>query len=251
METHAAFRMYFERKRKSSPGFSMRSLALRLKVSPSFLSRTLSGKKPIPADLQVKLAQALDIEPELLSDPRQSQRRSVSTVNPAIEDWAIADSEAIQILRNWYYIPILELTTLENFDGTAQAVSHRLNLSLPSAEVALRELVSLGLLKLEEGRYRKTDSKLRFTSAKSVHLIRKFHDDMMEKSQQELRTGLSDEEFHRRLIAGITVTCSPEAVQAAKRKLSACLHEIANDLTAAPGTEVYHLASQLFPLTRP
>lgn len=223
----------------------MRSLARRLQVSPSFLSRTLSGKKPLPAELQAKLARALDIEPELL-DPNAK----IQVVNQAVEDWVIADDKAIQALRNWYYIPILELTTLRNFDGTAAAIGRRLKLSLPTTEIALRELVSLGLLAVENGRYRKADGKLRFTSAKSIHLIRKFHDEMLEKAQQELRTATSDDDFQKRLIAGITVSSTPEAVQEAKRKLSACLHEIANDLTAEPGTEVYHLATQLFPLTK-
>lgn len=250
MDTHAAFKLYFERKRQSSPGFSLRALARRLKVSPSFISRILSGKKPIPSALREPLARALDIEPELLTSPAPRKRAKPSVVNPEVEGWSLADTAAYQILRNWYYIAILELTTLKDFDGRPETISRRLKLAPQTTDVALRELVGLKLLKLTDGKYSKTDAKLRFTSAKSSHLIRKFHDDLLQKSQQELRTALAEEDFQKRLITGITVSATPESVQAAKRKLAACLHEIANDLTAQPGTDVYHLAAQLFPLTK-
>lgn len=243
----ALLRKYLERKRKSSPGFSIRALAKRLNVSASFLSRVLNGKKPLPPDLLPRLAQALDVEPELLA---AKSKRKVTSVTPAVADWVLADNEATQILRNWYYIPILELTTLAGFDGRMESIARRLNLSIATTEIALRELVGLKLLRVQGQRYQKTHNKLRITSAKSVPLIRKFHDEMLEKSQQELRTAHSEDEFQKRLITGITISANPEKVQAAKRRLADFLHELANDLTSAPGTEVYHLAAQLFPLTK-
>jgi uncharacterized protein (TIGR02147 family) len=147
-------------------------------------------------------------------------------------------------------VPILELTTLSNFDGTAATIARRLNLSLASTEVALRELISLGLITVNEGRFEKTNCKLRITSAKSLAAIRHFHDEMLKKSQAELRGSQSEAEFQNRLITGITVSASPERVQEAKRKLANFLHELADDLAATPGTEVYHLAAQLFPLSK-
>lgn len=244
MKTHHALRMYLERKKKTSPGFSMRSLARRMEVSPSFLSRALNGKKSMPAELQSKLALALDVEPELLNKPTQHH------VTPAVEDWVLTEKDAVKILRNWYYLPLLELTTLQNFDGSSEAIAKRLGLSVEVAEIALRELTSLGLIRWENGRPVKADSKIRFTSSKSVQAFRKFHDDMLEKAQQELRAASTEEEFQQRLITGITLTANEEALQEAKRKLASCLHEIANDLASSPGTEVFHLSAQLFRLSR-
>jgi uncharacterized protein (TIGR02147 family) len=244
-ELHLLLKKYLARKKKSSPGFSLRALAQRLGVSAPFLSRVMNGKKPIPADLLPQLARALDVEPELLAPKKKSK-----TTNAAVAEWALADMQATQILRNWYYIPILELTTLVDFDGKAETVARRLNLSTKTTEVALRELVGLGLLRLEDGRYAKSEQKLRITSSKSLPLIRKFHDEMLEQSQQHLRTALGEEDFQRRLITGITVSASPEKVQEAKQRLADFLHELANDLAADPGTDVYHLSAQLFPITK-
>lgn len=245
MEANRTFKTYFERKKKSSAGFSLRGLARKLGVSASFLSQLINGKKPIPAKLVKPLAKALDIEPEMLSMPKRRVQ-----VRSEVEDWSLAGVDAHKILRNWYYIPILELTTLADFDGSAQSIAERLGLSQTSTAVALRELIGLGLVEIRDGKYAKTDSKLRFTSATTTHLIRKFHDDMLEKGQHALRTAVSDDDFQRRLITGITVSAAPEAIAVAKQKLAAVLHEIANELSAAPGTEVYQLCGLLFPLTQ-
>ncbi len=244
--------MYFERKKKSSAAFSVRSLARRVGVSPSFLSRALNGKKTLPDELLRKLVSALDIEPELLAPaaPKRKAGSKSSEVSSSVEDWEISGVSGLQVLRSWFYLPILELTTLANFDGTAAMIARRLGLLPAEAEAALRELAAMGLLKFADGRYSKVNKKIRFTSAKSTQLIRRFHDEMLEKSQQELRNATSEDDFQRRLIAGITVSASPEGIQAAKRRLAECLHEIANELTETPGTEVYHLAGQLFPLTK-
>ena len=244
---HELLKKYFDRKRKSSPGFSLRALAGRLDVSASFLSRVMSGKKPVPAELLPRLAKALDVEPEMLVPKTPAKKEKAP---PAAADWSIADIEATQILRNWYNVPILELLTLSNFDGSAAAISRRLKLSKATTEIALRELEMMGLIQNKEGRYVKTESRLRFTSSKSTTLIRKFHDEMLEKSQFELRNATTEDEFQNRLITGITISASPEKIQEAKAKLADFLHELANDIISSPGTEVYHLSAQLFPLTK-
>jgi uncharacterized protein (TIGR02147 family) len=243
MKTQKALKHYFDRKKKSSPGFSMRSLARRLEISPSFLSRALNGKKAMPPDLQEKLVAALDVEPELFNKAEPEKIM-------AVEDWQLAEKDSLRILRNWYYIPVMEFTTLENFDGSISEIARRLGLSIQTAEITLRELTDLGLLKIVDGRPVKTNALLKFTSSKTVLAFRKFHDEMLEKSQETLRKATSDEDFQKRLITGITITANDDAIEAAKQKLAACLHEIASDLAAAPGTDVYQLSAQLFPLTR-
>ena len=251
MKTHLALKMYFEKKKQSTPGFSIRSVARLLELSPSFLSRMINGQKPIPLYLLPDLAKILDVEPELLRAPsKRETTRAGQELSSPVDDWTLTDQDSMQVLKKWYYLPILELTTLTNFDGSVQTIAKRLRLSLPVAELAVRDLLSLKLLSRENGRLRKTQEKIRFTSSKSHPLIRKFHEEMLEKGQQELRMSTSEESFEKRLISGITLSASPAAVQAAKKRLSDCLHQIANELTASPGSEVYQLSGLLFPLSK-
>lgn len=236
----------------------MRLLARDLNISVSFLSRVLAGKKAIPYALLLKIQKPLEIESEVFENIRRSHTefleglavpvRGKVQVKTEMEDWELAEKKTLNVLRHWYYLPILEFSTLKRYDGTPASVAKYLGLSTPVVEVALRELVSVGLMKEQEGRFIKTKKKIRWGSSKSVSEIRRFHDQMMSRAQEVLRTRTSADDFEKRLISGITLTTSPKKIKEAKRKLNEILHELANDLIAEDGTEVYHLALQFFPL---
>jgi transcriptional regulator of met regulon len=114
----------------------------------------------------------------------------------------------------------------------------------------VNELLNLGLLSETAGKLKKAEDKLRITSSKPNPLIRKFHEEMLLRSVDLLRHSTTEEDLRRRLISGITITADPTKVQEAKRKLNDFLYELANELLSEPGSEVYHLAAQLFPLTK-
>lgn len=69
MKTHELLNRYVQRK-KSQYGVSMRSLATQLEISPSFLSRVLSGKKSVPYPLLLKMGSVLDIDSEVFESIR-------------------------------------------------------------------------------------------------------------------------------------------------------------------------------------
>jgi uncharacterized protein (TIGR02147 family) len=259
LHTHETLRKYFERKRDFSAAFSLRSLARRVEVSPSFLSRILSGQKPVPYPLLLRLESALDIEPEVFASIRLAHQLEESSAVVArkgkaemitqLADWDLATPEAIGVLRQWYFIPILEFTRLQGYDGKAETIAKYLRLPLPTVEQAVKELTSLKLLVEEDGLLVKTRRKLRIGSGKPNPDIRRYHSAMLERARRELLSA-SPEDFEKRLMTGITLSGTPEKIAKAKQKLAECLHEIANDLISEQGTEVYHLAAQLFPLTK-
>jgi uncharacterized protein (TIGR02147 family) len=260
MLTHEILNKYFQQKKRHAPGFSLRAVAKRLDVSPSFLSRIFSGQRPVPYSLLLKMKSVLDIAPEVFSSLKEAHEVKIDehavpakgkrTVKTALDDWELASQESVKILREWYFLPILQVASLKDFDGHAKSIAGRLGLKESVASRACDELVQLGLLNRKAGLYINANKKLRWDSAKSVEEVRKFHSSMLEQAQKALR---HSEQFERRLITGVTLTTSPEKIAAAKKKLADCLHEIANDLISADesATEVFHLAAQLFPLTGP
>jgi len=259
MQTNEVLKKHLDKKKASQTGYSLRVLARQLDLSPSFLSRVFSGQKPVPYALLLKLGKALDIPYEDLTHLKSSHsvkmeegsvpKKGRAQVNTALESWQLTQKDGFNALKQWFYLPILSFTTLANFDGTKEMIARRLGLSSLTVEVAVRELISSGLLIEEEGRLVATSNKRRWSDSKSLKEIRRFHDQMLEKAQTELRTATKEEEFSKRLITGITLTASPEKIEAAKAKLAECLHDIANELLDDEGTEVYQLACQLFPLT--
>jgi uncharacterized protein (TIGR02147 family) len=263
MTIHLILQKYLQKKQKSQSGFSLRLLAKTLEVSPSFLSRVLSGQKPVPYAMLLKLKSLLDIEAEVFESLRASYDETAtapkaSVKNPAnvkvrvktaVDGWELTEKSSLGALRQWFYLPVLEFLTLKNFDGTTEQIARRLKVSKTAVEIATSEMLSLGLIEIDNGRFRKTAAKLRWGSAKSLKEIRRFHEQMLVRAQETLQSPATDKDFKARLITGITLTANPEKIEAAKRKLSECMHEIANELTGEEGTEVYHLATQLFPLT--
>lgn len=257
METHLILKKHFDKKKRSQAGFSVRVLAKQLELSAPFVSRMLNGQKPVPFAVLLKMEKALDIDSEVFATIKKAHQigesapvRGKAEIETEFKEWDLADKSKFNVLRQWFYVPILEATKLKDYDGTAKQIADRLGLTLTTAEIAIREMVSVGLLQETDGRISKSQEKLRFASSKSLENIRRFHDQMMTRAQKELREATDEAEFQRRLITGITVTTTPEKIEAAKRKLGECLHEIANEMDVKDGTQIYQIAGQLFPLTK-
>ncbi len=252
---------YLERKRKSKHGYSLRILAKAVGKSPSYLSRVLRGQKPLTLDLFEGLAAALDVELETLTLLRDSLKPRVSSENPAgklaekpvsseMLTWQMTDKKQFDVLREWYYLPILEFVTTHLYDGSTSSIAERLGLGRVTVEMAIHEMVQCQLLTVNGARLCKTDEKTRWSSPNSAASIRKFHASMMGRAQLQLQQETSPEAFANRLITGITLTAKQEKIDAARAKLANCLHEIANELIGESGDVVYHLSAQLFPLSR-
>ena len=92
---------------------------------------------------------------------------------------------------------------------------------------------------------------MKFTSHISRSEFRNFHAQMLKKFLRDLPRHSEEREFQKNLVLGISVAVRPEKLEYAKRKLSECLLEVAQELSAGDCTEVYHLSLQLFPLTKP
>ena len=258
---HEILSGHFEKKQKASPGFSMRSLARTLDVSPSFVSRILGGGRSIPYSMLSRLAEALDIDAEIFSKLKNLYLKEGGEISPpkrenlkvktSLADWELPEKAAFLALKQWFYLPLLEMTTLKGFDGSSALIVRRLGLAKETVEVALRELESVGLLKIEDGILRKVARKLRWSTVKFLPAVRAFHDQILAKAQNLLRHDTNPEEHTRRLITGHVIATTPEKIQKAKERLNDFLHELAEDLMdVEEPSEVYSLAAQLIPLTK-
>lgn len=246
--------LYYQRKKRG--GYSLRALARDLSVSPAFVSNVFKGKKKLPRTLFSELSKRLDIDDMAASDLQKQLYTEIQHENPSPGaspsslGWKLADRSSFSALRQWYYVAILELVTCRTFEGSKESLSRKLGVSIQSVDIALRELQSLNLLVQKNGRIEKTNEKIRLSSSKSLQEIRHFHRQMLDKANKELEL-TSDEAFEKRLITGIMISAEPAKIKLAKKMLSEALHEIADFLTAEAGSEVYHLAAQLFPITKP
>lgn len=262
MKSHQILKQYFDRKKELNRAYSLRALARDLRVSASYLSEVFSGQKKISARILKKLEKPLDLDEqtvvslrkmmliESLPDQSLMKEFSNSSKAEAVQTFKPLSSKKYSLLHKWYYVAVLDLMTCHGFRSDVQWISRKLGLLASETIEALEVLERLELIEFKDAVYQKKSNQVRIGAATSQLEIRKFHQQMITKSLNELQYKTQESDFQRRLIAGITLSADPRKIKKAKKKLNDTLHEIAQDLIDGECTEVYQLNFQFFPLTK-
>jgi len=270
-KAHELLKKYFEKKREKNAKFSLRLLASKLKLSPAFVSNVLSGKRELPLpragefarilDMDAfatrKLVRAIVMEQDLDRETMGDINLDPDEVNASLlgelpsEKYLESISKNHSVLDQWYYLPILDLTSCKGFRADPAWIADRLGLKKEVAEMAWKRLVNMGCVTERAGKWRKEEERILFPAARTDPVIQKYHLFLLEKSMDELRNQRSEENFQRRLVMSISVSSNPENLARAKKYLEEALIRAADILNEGPGEEVYHLGVQCFPLTKP
>jgi uncharacterized protein (TIGR02147 family) len=266
---------HWQRKQKTDKKFSLRYLAKKAELSPSYLSKILSGQKPLPLPRLRALATALDLDPvairglertairehagaEEMAENLELEVESNSGISetPPLPDLPSAEYQSAQsqtALGEWYYLPILDLTTCPGFEPSW--IVERLGLRQEIADRAWNNLLELGWVEEIKGNkgksWRKAADKLRFPSSRIDPRIQRHHTKMLQKAAEELAYKKTDEDFRRRLILGASVATNEASYRKAEKYLEEALFKAADILASGRADRVYYLAFQLFPLTKP
>jgi uncharacterized protein (TIGR02147 family) len=254
----------FIRIKKQNPLLSLRGLAKKVDVTPSYLSKIFLAKKNLPLHLVPVIAEVLQMDITETNDLQnlvveelefqksggktglKSQRRShVNFQN--YEDLGKSD---FSLLERWYYLPILNYLTLSKAEKTAPAIGKRLKLSPTDVESALRYLKSLGYVEVgSQGEVRSTKLKARFPTAKSQQKIRDYHLIMMKKAEGVLNSKTEQTDFEKRLISGICFSGDSQKVKEAQVILNEALFRVAELMAESDSDEVFQLQLQFFPVS--
>ncbi|MEZ4815574.1 MAG: TIGR02147 family protein [Bdellovibrionota bacterium] len=244
-------KFYFKEKQHLKKSYSMRALARRLKISPSYLSEIFSGKKrPSPVLLR-KIVSALDLDThgkqllersfieEIFPETSQSIARNT-------DKWILESLQSFVLLQRWYYVVILDLSTCDDFQSTAHWIAQATGLPQNEVNDAVAFLLRHGFLVQKSNRWVKSKKKIHFPTQQSLPLIRSFHSQMIHRALQELNTKPDTNSFQKRLISGMTISCNPERIPVAKEKLNKALREVADYLMEGPCTDLYQINLQFF-----
>ncbi len=254
----------FRKKRIENPRLSLRWLAQSLKLSAPMMTRVLKGERKLPPKLVAKLGELLDIDRDdqerLLQELLKSKGYSQSSMKSLLVNemqkareslpWVRPSNEAFDLFKAWYYVAILDATLLKSYDGSIEFLARRLKLDLKLVEKAVAELKSVGMLELENQKWKKSARFMELRSSSlNLESLRRLHIGHMEKAKILLQTKTAKEDLDMRLVTGVTLTCSKDKVDVARMKAVEFMQELVKDLTSGDSDEVYHFAIQLFPLT--
>lgn len=250
-----------KRLKREQSSTSIRGLAQRLKVTPSYLSKVFRGEKPLSLPLAGKLAKALhfdhhqtaEIQRLLLEDIESSKivtgLRTLKKKRGLSTQYAILGKPDYWLLEEWYHLPLLNLATVEGFDP--QTAASRLQITSEQASHSLQRSLQSGYLReTVNGNIEHTDIKVRFPTDRSHESVRKFHRAMIERALNLISGVPNDQDFTERLLSGVAMACNPNAIPQAKLVLEEAIFKAVDILTEGPCTEVFQLNLQLFRLTK-
>lgn len=240
----------------------MRWLAAQLKLSPSMMSNVLSGKRNLPPYLLDKVCDLLDIsksDRDLMLQTKlqqagymQIEAENLSKSRPSSSKiraaWERATSKDLDVIKDWYYVAILEISRTKDFDGNATSIAKRLNLPLAQVKLAMDEMIDAGLLSYQNGMWRKSTDFLEMQSKKTPDILRKIHISHLENAKNILTHKLTDADKAKRLITGITLTVSKDQIDTIRLKIADFVKDISSEASSENPDSIYHFAVQFYPL---
>jgi uncharacterized protein (TIGR02147 family) len=242
----------------SRPSYSSNAMARDLGLSKAFLSQIINGKRKLSAKSALSITRRLSWTPRKqklfidlvrydvlkTNDGKELLWRDIERQLGRAKCFSDLDVEQFKLISNWYHFAILELCELKSFQGEPAWISHQLGISELQARDAVERLVHLGLLRREGAKLSKTrDNSIRSVPSEA---IRRFHEEHLGKAAKALRTA----HFSEREFSGVTVCTSPRQLEKARKMIQEFRRELMAVLESGPRTRVYHLAVQLYPLSK-
>lgn len=252
-----------------NPAYSLRAFSKKLGVSPSTVSMVMGGSRAVSAKLARKLCDALLLDPQSRSEAlahfpdrghyrRQRMAapggRGADSVDAGGEvlgpNYLQLSADQFHLMSEWYYHGILSLIKTRGFRGEPAWIARRLGIGQPEAQTAIERLKRLGLLvEREDGTLRRSAPQYRTTDDVADISLRKSHFQGLELARQSLEQDPID----RRDFTYLTLPMDPRLLGEAKERIRQFQDELDSYLESRGGelTEVYRLAVQLFPLSKP
>lgn len=237
---------------------SLRAVARKLEVSPSYWSKVLRGEKPLTKNLFPKAVKTLGLDSQQVAVLQQMMLREIAPAKGIEIPIEHAPSEAyvslgesdFWLLEKWFYIPVLNSFTLST-SHKSSVIAKRLGLPLTEVESTIELLRLRGFLHKQNGEWVRSERLARFPTQKSHASVRRYHQQMAQKAREELGRAGAEEGFSSRHISSICFAGSPEKIAEARQILEDALYRATNLMANDPRpSEIFQLNVQLFPLTR-
>lgn len=162
--------------------YSLRSFAQSLQISHTTLSQVLSGKRPLTAKAQKKMASALGVSLDFIEDGLLKQESFDSKFEKV-------DINHFDLLSDWHHDAILELTHLKSFKPDHRWIALVLDLNVYQVELAVERMIKLGYLVIEKnGKWRdvSVNNTNNYIGDFTNLALRKYQNGILQKSQNSL-----------------------------------------------------------------
>lgn len=256
----------FRRLKQHNELASLRSIALSLRLSGSYLSKVFRGERKLSPKLVAPLGKTLrldhheikEIQRHILADiedRKMARMTGVRAVQPrkssVTTNYEALGAKDFWLLENWFHLPLMNLITVEDAGSDTACLAKRLGISKHQVEQSLERMMRDGYVRREaDGKFKRTKMKIRFPAQRSDARIREYHKSAIRRALTELEPTPTDAQFKERLISGMAFAANPEKLSQAKLILEEAMFRAAELLSEDPCSEVFQLNLQLFKLTK-
>jgi uncharacterized protein (TIGR02147 family) len=238
---------------KSNSQYSLRSFAKSLEISNSALSAMLNGKRAISLKMIDRFSEKLGLTPE---DTSYFKEQSIKEKNGKITEQELAEinykeltHDVYKVMSDWYYMAILQLTHLKDFEPSVSFITRTFGLEKNIAEEAVERLQRLGLLKIYKNTWEDTTNRNltnEVTQTQTTSAAMLYQKQLREKAMDAIFQTAPKFRDHSSMVMAIKKDDIPQAKEKIKRfrrSLSKYLER------HKKGDEIYQLTVSLFPLS--
>lgn len=233
------------------PRFSLRAFARQLGLSPSSLSKVISGAQGLSPQMAESVALKLKLpagEVERFKKTaileQAKKRRSRKKLEGAI---TIHDLELFELLSQWYNFVLLEWISMRPGIIDLSDISERLGVSEVVVRDSIKRLQRFKLLKRSGNSYSVPDKARSFGDQVPSRAIRAYHAHMIAKAA----SALEDQPFEKRNVSNVILRISDKNYDKVVEKIAAFRRDIASLTNNDPDADqIYALNFQFFSLVR-
>lgn len=240
----------------ANSSYSLRSLALHLKVSPGRISEWVnkkSGLKLLKAEEILQILNCPEKQVKLILEELDaaeyltliSNKKKSDQINKEFNASQLKAKELV-LVSKWYYYGIINLISLNSFNGSSSSMAKSLGISTSQVEKAINILVDFGILLRDKNSLLLSKKDISTSTDIPSQVIKNFHKQISVIAQESLQSV----DVKKRDFTNIMMPANSKNLALAKIEIINFRRKICRLLEKGDKTEVYNLSIQLFPITK-
>ncbi len=233
---------------QANPSYSLRSFSNRVGVSPSVLSRVLSGKRSLTFKLALRIADALSFGPEDREHLIKlfSNKKKAETESSKLRKTRDLSVDFFNAMSEWHNYGLTQLLYVDGFREDSKWIAKALNITELQVKLTIERLLRLEILDRDKsGNLYRTSTHLSTTTDIASAGLKKFQKQILEKAI----VSLEEDDVLERDITSITMGVNEENIAQAKEEIKKFRLKMADLLENGKKTRVYNLGVHLIPLS--
>lgn len=235
----------FQKRFDKNPAFSLRSLANKVGIDQSLLSKLLQGKRKFSDEITDKVYDFLGVIPP---------KEDTIFYETSLKNYHFIEEDQFLIISSWWHFAILELAKTRDFKPTINYIAESLNTKESVVEVALERLKRNGYITYSSSSpsehlkdFKLTKVSNTWVNLKRTSVARK---NLQKQLHQKSLDALEDIPFDLREHSSLTVAVDPKWLPDIKEKITEFRRSLDKYIMAkGSSTEVYNLCVSFFPIT--